>query len=697
MALAILGPLLLPGAVLTLDMRLGPNSSLTTQFYGLNTSVQGVMRVPIYSLLWLMNLVMPFWLWQKLLFILIFFFAGVSAHRLSPFKGASAYFCGLLYMINPFTYVRFLAGQWSLLTAYALAPFAIKAFLELIEERSFKNTVRVVLLTTLVGGIYDQGFFLLFFAYIIIWGARLLSLRQMRPSQDITKFIALAAIIFILLNSFWLLPLLTVKQTAVETIGQLDLLSFASRPTSNLGIMFDIASLYGFWRGGYTYTKDILPFWWLIFVFILFLVVYGALSFGKDKRLRWIVTTFSAIAVASFILAVGAGSSITKPLFEWLFWHIPFFNIFRDSQKFVALICLSYAFLGGLGVQSFQELLRQEKKRNLRLVLVAILALSLASPGVYSLTMFGFHGQLGVTDYPKGWHEVNEYLNKDKDDFNVLFLPWHEFMNFNWLPNKDKRLGNPARVFFDKPMIQGDNIEMPAIYTQSQNPISNYVDFLVDKLKDKKIANLGELLAPLNVKYVILVDEADFEKYEFIYKQGDLTVELTRPGITLLRNNHQTARVYAVNGTVYIKSLDEYLELSLTQDVMENLYILGTGNNINSAGMEALNFSQESPVKYKVSPPKLSYIIFTVPQQITTDYWEYNGEKPLKNLGFVPAFVSQVQDGEISYTRFSRVYVPGYAISFLTLTALLWFSARRHALKGKTLIAKLTWLCGRRQ
>ena len=95
----------------------------------------------------------------------------------------------------------------------------------------------------------------------------MLSQRQKTVIIDTVKYVGTSAATFIALNVYWLIPILTAKGTMIEQIGRLDLLCFAPKPVSNLGIMFDTASMYGFWRGGYIYTKDILPFWWLLFAF----------------------------------------------------------------------------------------------------------------------------------------------------------------------------------------------------------------------------------------------------------------------------------------------------------------------------------------------------------------------------------------------------------------------------------------------
>lgn len=668
LSLIIMGPLLLPAPVLTLDMRFGPNVQIVPPFYGLFVNAESMMRLAFTSLMAALNSVMPFWLWQKVLFFLVFFLSGVSAHRLVGGKSPGAYFAGLLYTLNPFTYVRFLAGQFVVLAVYALFPFAVKGFLNLMGSPNLKKAVKVALLTTLVGLMYEHGFFLLFVVYLVILAVRCITLK--RPSAVIktVKHTIYAALVFIPLNIYWLLPFLAVAGNATEQIGYLDLTGFAAAPTSTIGVMFDVASMYGFWRGGYTYTKDILPGWWLLFAFILFLAIYGYLSFSRDEKTGWIARSFAAIGVTGFVLAVGAGSQYTRPLFEWLWKNVPYFNIFRDSQKFVGLLCLSYAFLGALAVDRLSAEFRRAPLKNTRIFIAATLVISMLTPPIYSFTMFGFNGQLATADYPVEWYRVNDYLNRDTSDFNVLFLPFHEFMDFSWLPNRDKRLGNPAGAFFTKPVIQGDNIEMPGIYTQSTNPVSGYVSFLLGK--SEKIDNFGELLAPLNVKYVILVAEADYQKYDFLYRQAELKNELSLPGITLFENVHPTARIYGVNSGVYIKNLDEYLELSKTQEVMEHLYVFGDGAGDTGSGMIPVEFTRASELRYTVKGNAARYTIFTVPQRYSTNGWTYNGEKEIKNLGFMPAFLSGERGGDIVYERFYTIFLPGYLISLATLIAI---------------------------
>ena len=672
LSLSILGPLLQPGYILTLDMVFSPHFDSSSFVFGLDEWWPSA-SAPFFLLMEFGSKIVPAWLIQKAILFLVFFLAGLGAHRLFPYRGAGAYFAGLLYTINPFTYARFLAGQWGMLTAYAMFPFAIKAFIELLERRGRRDAIKVALFSTLVGLIQIHAYVMLLFAFGIIFLVRVIAKRR-EPAVLLhaSKYMGISAAIFLALNLYWLVPYLTAGVTVIGEIGQEDLLFFAPKATSDFGAAFDVASMHGFWREGYLYTQDILSSWWLIFILILSLVAYGFLVKYRHQRLGWVVVSFAVLGGVSYLLALGAASDFTRPPFEWAYQHIPFFRGFRDSQKFVALLCLAYAFLGGLGVREIIKPLGRLKGKVPVAGLMTLAVVLLLAPIAYSFSIFGFQGQLKTTDYPQGWYEVNEQLNRDDEDFQVLFLPWHLYLDFGWLPNRDKSLSNPAWQFFDKPVIAGDNIEIPDVYSQSTYPISEYVEFLLVNKDD--IENMGELLAPLNVKYIILAHEVDYEAYDFLYRQADLAVELEEQGITLFKNLHPRAKIYGVNSIVHIENLEQYLDLSKTQDVMEHIYLLGNGSGDGETSkMEAVGYERKSAVKYHVQGSQMEYLTFTVAQRAATEHWEYDGQQSMKNLGFMPSFESDSGGGELVYTRFYYVYLPCYVISLITLAAVAGF------------------------
>ena len=64
-------------------------------------------------------------------------------------------------------------------------------------------------------------------------------------------------------------------------------------------------------------------------------------------------------------------------------------------------------------------------------------------------------------------------------------------------------------------------MEFGPIYSQSNNPDSKYIEDEIVKRKTD-LENIGELLLPLNIKYIILAKEFDWKSYDFLDKQKDL-------------------------------------------------------------------------------------------------------------------------------------------------------------------------------
>ena len=121
-----------PGYILTLDMIFTPDTfRISDSFYGLSNQYS---TLPLYAFLDFLSIFFSNEIIQKLLFFLVFFVSGVSMYKLCPEEwGIGRYFAGFLYMINPFIYVRFLAGHWLILLAYAVSPIVIKSFMDFFE------------------------------------------------------------------------------------------------------------------------------------------------------------------------------------------------------------------------------------------------------------------------------------------------------------------------------------------------------------------------------------------------------------------------------------------------------------------------------------------------------------------------------------------------------------------------------------
>lgn len=654
------------GYILTLDMVISEDSfQITNLFYGLSESFS---IAPFIAFLSALKIIMPVEYIEKLSFLFIFFISGISAYKLCPEEyGVGRYFAGFLYMLNPFIYVRFLAGHWLLLLAYAVTPIVVRILMDFNKTPSTKGAVRISFLLAFVFALETHTPFLLLIVLCVFFLMRSLELRTKSDLWNLSKLTLLIGIFLLLLNSYWLIPNFTGNSAPLSEITTSDLDVFTTRHDLNFNTLFTTASMYGFWRIGYINAKDMLPYWYLFFVFILYLAVQGFVSNYKHPQYGVFVKAFSAIAVIAVLLASGISGPFAG-MFEFLFNNVFFIKGFREPQKFVALLVLAYSFLGGLGVAEFGKLIRAEGiVIDKKVAACLIIALALSIPFIYSFTMFnGFWGQLKPTDYPKDWYETNEFLNQDKKDFNVLFFPWHAYMDFKWLLTPQKRLANPASVFFDKPVIQGDNMEAGSIFSSSANPVSKYIEFLLSKRVN--IENFGELITPLNVKYVLLTKEVDYKSYNFLYNQTDLEIVKDTENLVVFRNRHPVYKMYQVDSISTIRSWDDFLETSRKADIMDSAFVFGNRTDIQISQMKALNYSEEYPVLLKIELPALKYVVFT--EKYSGD-WNFGGVSHLANFGVTNVYDAARIDGLNLYYKRFNVYLVGYIISGITFILLI--------------------------
>jgi hypothetical protein len=678
-SIILLGKLLSPGYIFTLDMIFPPYKDFMETIYGVEQffPIYISTQNPLYFLIGISGQIFPLWFVQKIFLFLIFVLSGISAYRLCPSEMKSAkYFAGFFYMINPFVYVRFLAGHWKILLAYAIVPFAIKAFMDLLEKQDKKRLIEALLWITLVGVFNVHILILTLGVCGILFVLKIIQIRRdVKERNGLLKLISLLCISYIVLNSYWLLPTFTAGTTIVEQMGTEDLNIYATK-SSAINTAFTTASMYGFWREGYLYTKDILPLWYIFFAFILYLTVQGFIFYYRDEKVGIYVKGFGAAAIIGFVLGSGIHGPFSR-VFEFLYNNVSFFRGFRDSHKFVALIVLAYAFLGSLGIAVFTWYIKDRDIRK-KIISISIIILALITPFVYSFTIFnGFWGQLKPFDYPKDWYEMNDYLNNDPQEFKVLFFPWHAYMDFKWLPNAQKRSLDPSASFFDKPVINGENAEIGSVYTYSANPVQLYIQFLLDK-KDQ-IDDFGELVSPLNIKYILLTKEADYKKYFFLFNQSDLELVRETENFYLFKNKYETAKIYEVDGITYISNWEELLERSRIEDITQRVYLTGDNSEDvqGNSDKKILGYEKRSPVKYDLTEKtSKKYLIFTEPY---SDSWEHNGKKPVKAYGVVNAYELDGPDGkEIRYERFYKVYLPSYIISLLSFLAVLVFYLDLH-------------------
>ncbi|MET0779536.1 MAG: hypothetical protein ABWY71_01740, partial [Candidatus Saccharimonadales bacterium] len=248
--LAVMLPLLKPGFILTLDMIFTPELRMPTDITG---------SYPLHVLLYILNAILPADLITKLLLVAGLLLASTGMHRLirmlqtkQPADDYGIYIASVFFAINPFTYSRAMAGQYSVLLGYALLPWFVRLLIVCKRQPSAGSAVKIGGLTAVIGAVSIHTLGELIIILIAAAGVAFWQYRQ--HLQAYLRYGAIAMLACLVLSSYWLIPLVTGHGKTAATIQSFtaaDTQAFATTGGSAIGKLGNVLRLQGFWAEGH--------------------------------------------------------------------------------------------------------------------------------------------------------------------------------------------------------------------------------------------------------------------------------------------------------------------------------------------------------------------------------------------------------------------------------------------------------------
>lgn len=519
---AVMLPLLLPGYILTLDAVFVPEIRMPE-----TVSSDYLWRVFLHVL----NTIVPSQIIEKAIFIAILLGSGIGMHQLlvrlrreTPLPKELAwrwavYAGGILYAVNPFTYSRFMAGQYGVLLGYMLLPFLVRFMLDFVDKPDRRQMLRITLLVVLIGivSVPTLGEAAVVTGCVLAVGAWL---RRGDPAvlRRYVRIGAAGVVLFVLLSSYWLVPALLGKGGMAESVAQFDAAhsaAFATAGDSVLGKTMNALQLQGFWadaRDLYWLPQERLVGWGTVRLLVWALIIGGVIVCWR--RWRSIMVLFGTMGAVSLLVAIGSVPGLTQ-------------LGYREPQKFVGLLALSFAVFLTYGAARLIKRARQKSENLQSLTAGGVIFIIL----VFTPTMYwGFMGQLSPRQYPDDWAAVNSRLNQTTGEFKTVFVPWHQYMSFDFA---GRIIASPAEQFFDKEVIVSNDPELGVIRPPADDERTR-LGKLVHPAHHPD--DFAQQLARQNVRYILLAKELDHKKYDYLKQNKDLKVEMDTPTLTLYRN-----------------------------------------------------------------------------------------------------------------------------------------------------------------
>jgi hypothetical protein len=657
LALLIAGPLLGGGWLLLLDYLSGPRAP-GIEVFPLPSSGDIGNALPLLALHAALGEVYST-LPDKLYLLAPVLIGGSGAYRLARRRlGVSALagaYGGTLFVVNPFTYDRYLAGQLFFLLGYSLLPWALGPLFDLLRRPSARATVRAGFWVFALGAVsvHVAGIYLLL----------LVATALVASSRRGLAYGATALALGTLASSYWLLP--GVFTRPGPDVGPADLRVYESRPRG-FAVLPTLMGMDGFWRDEFAAGPERHPSLYLLLVPILGLAVLGAVQLFLRADVRRFAIVLSVAGVVGLFLASGSSFPATAEVFRWLYGHVPFFGAYREPQKFLALVLLGYAVFGAMGLET---ILRGVSPR-LRTAVLPTAAMA-ATVGVlgYGYTLFwGFAGQVELARYPPGWLKADRKMAA-RGDGRLLVFPWHLYAV--WSFSGSRIVANPTRSFFSRDVLTANEPGFTRVAKQSPDPFTYYVE---DVLQHRAGMHwLGHLIAPLGVRFVAVLKEADWPNYAFVQRQEDLTPVFEDTRLTIFENRAWHGEVMGLARGSPGGSLSNVFGTQRERDATSRL--ITRPPDLRRAPDGSPPLARPLPDWRHVRPVAEAFVATS---ERCTDGWKLGDQESTCHLGAVAAF-ARPNGEEVLWRPLVGANLAGYILSGLTLLGagmVLWRGSR---------------------
>jgi hypothetical protein len=468
--------------------------------------------------------------------------------------------------------------------AYALAPITLVSFIKFTSLPKIKYALSVVFLMTLTAGSPHYLFFMMmlmgfWFTYYTI------TQKFTNINRQLIKLLSLSMLLFILINSFWLLPFVysiifsTVPgPNYIITLESIDMLS------RNSGLA-DTTRLVDIWwqHSSIMPENGLVKNIWLLSSFFIPILSFTSLIFSKKEYKKY-SKFFFVISILIIFISTGTNNAFSR-IYTWLTLNLPFGWLLRAPNKLTMILAMIYSFSCGITLLS---VFNNNWKKT---VIITVTSLILFSVSILPMANGHLYGIFTPVRIPKEYDMTNNYIS-GLQDYNVLWLPLTYSGNVSWAPEK---LVGPLDVRSSSmPNIASFNLQS-----------KNYLEYIFEVLLENKSNNIHKLLTVLNVKYIVFHNDTSEHKQYNISKllemQNDIKLQEKYGFIYIFENPNYVNKTNILGTNIFITGgLNKFASinaLSTFNPLNSSLYFLDQGHHdtFNPASIKEAVIVNQNP------------------------------------------------------------------------------------------------------
>ncbi len=472
---------------------------------------------------------------QTLLFYVILSGSGLSMFLLYRALGfgerfrKGAFFAAALYMFSPiastFIWNQFASNYYS----YCFIPLiAAMVVYGIRTRRGSLYVLSVVLAWTLLITASYMNPLNAAMDWLLIAGLLLVYvIKESKRRGQVIKFAVTLTVLWLLINLFWIMPSIgnaseefAKADVSIVGVSNSDLLRSNSVPIYAAILQTGYWALYGSYKGDHWFS------WWelassAVFIASCLIIAITALYALLIRPRNPIIILLGGFTALCLIMINGYYPP-TGYFLVGLFDLFPDLYAFRSLfQRFGPLLALCYALFLGYSMANlagkvswpgfpltFPKNLTKKAWGIMAWMVLVILAISVVATPYFTGQIIYSGGEVipsAKVQVPDYYDQANNYLNNASGDFRVMALPFCKigYAAYSW---KDGYwAADPSSSIFDRVILTTEYGSVNVLLT----------DIAIRLVNDSLNFDLGKMLSILNVRYVMLHEDAN---WAFIYE-----------------------------------------------------------------------------------------------------------------------------------------------------------------------------------
>lgn len=437
LGVALLGPALGRGPVLSYDMVWVPDLALHRDVLGLGSGLP--RAVPSDAVVAALDELVPGVLLQKLVLLGALVGAGLGAARLVPGPMVARLAAAGIYEWNAFVVERLLIGHWPVLVGYALLPWLLLLGRRWRGEGRLPSALLVLLPLASLSA--SAGLMSALALVAAAWGSG--------RRRVLVALLAAA-------NAPWLVAGLVHASTA--TTDPAGARAFALQDEGPVPGPLAALSLGGIWNGEVVPGSRTGALGWITLAVVLALGAAGARRWRREGERRD-RTALLVCWAAGWLLATATW--LAPGAVGWLGESVPGLGVVRDGARVLGLCAPLLAVLVGHGVA---ELAARARVATAAALLVAALLPVTLLPDAAG----GARGALDPATYPEAWAATRTALGSADVEGDLLVLPLTAFRQPAW--NHDRTVFDPLGRYLGHPYVASDVLVVAGTPIAGEDP-----------------------------------------------------------------------------------------------------------------------------------------------------------------------------------------------------------------------------------